>query len=76
MIRYDEHETVIACVNRSTAAQTVSLSEDSFPEGPDGADRLFLNGTYTSVHNEQVEIGNSVPLTVPPVSSVILTKRN
>lgn len=76
VIRYDEHETVIACVNRSSAAQTVSLSEDSFPEGPDGGDRLSVSGTYTSVQNEQIEIGDAVPLTVPPVSAVILTRKS
>lgn len=76
VIRYDEHETVIACVNRSSAVQTVSLSEDSFPEGPDGGDRLSVSGTYTSVQNEQIEIGDAVPLTVPPVSAVILTRKS
>ena len=74
VIRYTDHETVITCVNRSEVPQTVSLSENSFPEGPDGNDRLTIEGDYVSLSGEVIRVGSD--FTVAPLSSLILTRKS
>ena len=73
VIRYTENETVITCVNRSEIPQTVSLSENSFPEGPDGNDQLHIEGDYVSLSGEVIRVGSD--FAVAPLSSLILTRK-
>ena len=74
IIRFTETACLLLVVNRGDAPLTFTVTQDLFPEGPDGETPMPLNGTFTDESGQSAGTILGSTQTVPPRAAWIRMK--